>query len=289
MMLVTGATGTVGRPLINLLRIAGADVRAVSRDVAAADLPADVEVVDGDPARPDTLAAALDGVTSLFLHPRAVGDAAAELADLARRGGVRRIVALSATNVDDDLSEQPSRFAGDRNREAEEAAAGSGLEWTSLRVSFFAANTIAMWGAQIRNGDVVRYPYPDVSEAPIHQHDIAGVAAQALLTDELIGRRVVLTGPQSLTHAEMVGVIGDVLGRPLRYEEIGPGDAVERLVAHGLPEPFAVALMARYGRLSGTRQPVSDDVETILGRPAGTFARWVAGHAAAFAVRQERR
>nr|WP_198663387.1 NAD(P)H-binding protein [Jiangella endophytica] len=289
MILLTGATGTVGRPLVDLLRGAGAEVRAVSREAAAAGLPAGVEVVAGDPSRPDTVAEALDGVTALFLHPRAVGDAATGLAALARRRGVRRIVALSATNVDDDPSEQPSRFAGDRNREAEKAAAGSGLEWTSLRASFFAANTIAMWGAQIRGGDVVRYAYPDVSELPIHQRDIAAVAAHALLTDDLVGRRVELTGPQSLTHADMVTVIGDVLGRSLRYEELAPADAVDRLVAHGLPEPFVVALVARYGRLAGTAQPPSNDVEKVLGRPAATFAQWVADHTAAFTDQPERR
>nr|WP_203453412.1 NAD(P)H-binding protein [Jiangella aurantiaca] len=286
---MTGATGTVGRPLVDLLRVAGAHVRAVSRDAAAAGLPAGVEVVDGDPARPDTVAEALDGVTSLFLHPRAVGDAAAELADLARRRGVRRIVALSATNVDDDPSEQPSRYAGDRNREAEDAAAGSGLEWTGLRASFFAANTIAMWGAQIRRGDVVRYVYPHHSEAPVHQQDLASVAARALLTDDVVGRRVELTGPQSLTHAEMAGVIGDVLGRPLRYEARPPREVAEHLVAHGLPEPFVGALMARYERLAGAPQPTSDDVEKILGRPARTFGQWVADHAAAFTDEREHR
>ncbi|WP_152691119.1 NAD(P)H-binding protein [Jiangella alkaliphila] len=288
MILVTGATGRVGRPLINLLRIAGAGVRAVSRDATEAELPAGVEVVEGDPSRPDTVADALDGVTSLFLHPRAVGDGAADLVDLARRRGVRRVVALAAINIDDDPSEQPSRLAGDRNREAEEAAAGSGLEWTSLRPSFFAANAITMWGAQIRAGDVVRYAYPDVSESPIHEHDIASVAVHALLTDDLVGRRVELTGPQTLTHAEMVGVIGDVLGRPLRYEELDPGVAAERMVAHGLPEPFVTALLARYARIAGTRQPPSDDVEKVLGRPAVAFAQWVADHAAAFTFEDRR-
>ncbi|SEF18785.1 NAD(P)H-binding protein [Jiangella alba] len=282
MIVVTGATGTVGRPLVDVLHAAGAQVRAVSRDAASAALPSGIEVVEADPSRPDTVAAALDRVTALFLHPRAVGDAAAELTDLARRHGVRRIVALSATNVDDDPAEQPSRFAGDRNREAEEAAAGSGLRWTSLRAGFFAANTIAMWGAQLRAGDVVRYAYGDFAEAPIHERDLAEVAAHALLTDDLAGRRVELTGPRSLTHAEMVGVIGDVLGRPVRFEELAAHEAVERLTAHGLSEPFAVALIARYGRLSGAPQPVSSNVEKILGRPALTFAQWVADHADVF-------
>lgn len=283
MILVTGATGTVGRPLVDLLRIAGAKVRAVTRDAAAAALPDSVDVVVGDPSRPETVAGLLDGVTALFLHPRAVGDAAFELVALARERGVRRVVALSAMNVDDDLAEQPSRYRGDRNKEAEYAAVESGLAWTSLRVGSFAANTIGMFGAQIRAADVVRYPYAGFAESPIHQQDIAGVAARALLTDEVVGRRLELTGPQSLTHEQMVSVIGQVVGRPLRYEELAPQTVAQRMVAHGFPEPFVAALMARYAKHAHTPQyPPTGEVEKILGRPARTYAHWVADHAAAF-------
>jgi uncharacterized protein YbjT (DUF2867 family) len=196
---------------------------------------------------------------------------------------VRRVVALSATNIDDDLAEQPSRYRGDRNKEAEYAAAESGLEWTSLRVSAFAVNTIGMFGAQIRAGDVVRYVYPRFAESPIHEQDIAGVAARALLTDDVVGRRLELTGPQPLTHEQMVATIGEVLGRPLRYEELPPQQAMHRMVAHGFPEPFVAALMARYAKhASGPQHPTTDEVEKTLGRPAHTYADWVANHITAF-------
>jgi len=99
MILVTGATGTIGRPLTDLLVSEGVEVRAVTRDARKADLPDRAEVVVADPARPETLAPALDGVTGLFLHPRAVGLAAAGLLTLARERGVRRVVVLSAINV----------------------------------------------------------------------------------------------------------------------------------------------------------------------------------------------
>lgn len=283
MILITGATGTVGRPLINLLLAAGADIRAVTRDASSAGLPAGLDVVEGDPARPDTVTRSLDGVTTMFLHPRAVGDAAFDLVTRARQSGVHRVVALSAMNVDDDPADQPSRLRGDRNREAEEAVVGSGLDWTSLRVSAFAANTIGMWGAQISGGDVVRYVYPGFTESPIHEQDIAAVAAHALLTDELVGQRVELTGPQSLTHEEMVAIIGDVIGRRLRYQGLTPQEATARMVDHGFPEPFVAALMARYAKHAAAPQfPPTGDVEKVLGRPAFTYAQWVADHAAAF-------
>jgi uncharacterized protein YbjT (DUF2867 family) len=289
MLLVTGATGTIGRPLIDVLVDEGVKVRAVTRGPQAAGLPAGVEVVEGDPSRPDTIASFLEGVTALFLHPRAVGLAAGELLALARDRGVRRVVALSAANVDDPLDEQPSRHRGDRNREVEDAVVASGLEWVSLRASYFARNTLDAWGAQIRAGDVVRGPYATFAEAPIHERDLAAVAARALLTDALVarrGRRLELTGPQSLTHEQMVATIGEVIGRPLRYQEIPPGVAKQGMVAYGFPEPFVQALMARYAREVGQPAPLSGEVGKALGRPARTYAQWVADHADAFGHQQ---
>jgi uncharacterized protein YbjT (DUF2867 family) len=290
MLLVTGATGTIGRPLIDILVNQGAKVRAVTHNPQAAGLPTDVEVVGGDLSRPDTIAPLLEGVTALFLHPRAVGLAAGGLLALARQRGVRRVVALSATNVDDDPALQPSRYQGDRNKEVEDAAVASGLVWVSLRASSFAMNTLRAWGAQIRAGDVVRGPYATFAEALIHERDLAEVVARALGSDALVarrGRRLELTGPQSLTHEQMVATIGEVLGRPLRYQELPPEVAKQGMVQQGIPEAFVEALMARYAREVGQPAPLSGEVERILGRPARTYAEWVADHADAFRNEQE--
>ncbi|GLY73885.1 NAD(P)H-binding protein [Actinoallomurus iriomotensis] len=285
MILVTGATGTVGRPLIDLLVSEGAVVRAVSRDPHAAGLPANIEVVRGDPSRPETIVPFLEGVTSIFLHPRAVGEAAGELLALGRERGVARVVALSAINVDDDLAEQPSRFQGDRNKEAEDAAVGSGLQWVSLRAASFAINTLRTWAPQVRVGDVVRGPYARFAEPLIHELDLAEVAARALLGADLTGQKLSLTGPQSLSHEALVAVIGEVLGRPLKYVEIPPVAVRQGMVQRGIPEPFVDALMARYARGTGPAEAVTGEVERILGRPARTYAEWVADHAAAFQSR----
>ena len=171
MILVTGATGIVGRPLLRLL--AGEEVRAVTRDPAAANLPAGVRAV-----RPAEIGSALRGVTAVFVNPRAVGPAAGELLALAREQGVRRVVVLSAVNVDEDLDRQPSRFRGDLNKETEDVVVGSGLDWVSLRPTVFAANLLGLWGEQLRAGDVVRGPYAGATSAPIHELDIAAVTAR---------------------------------------------------------------------------------------------------------------
>jgi len=284
MFLITGATGLIGRPLVDVLLAEGVPVRAVSREPGAARLPRGVELVAGDPRRPDMLAQALQGVSALFVHPRAVGDgeAAGKLVALAAEQGVRRVVALSAINVEDEPAHQPSRFNGDRNREVEEAVARGGLPWVSVRPTSFAVNTIGMWAGQIRAGDVVRGPHATFAEALVHERDLAEVIARALQDYRLDGRRIPVTGPQSLTHEEMVVTIGEVIGRPLRYAEIPAEAAAAAMIRFGLAEPFVQALMGRYARGAGRAATVTGEVAAILARPARTFADWVADHADTF-------
>ncbi|HEX3647700.1 MAG TPA: NAD(P)H-binding protein [Pseudonocardiaceae bacterium] len=282
MIVVTGATGNVGRPLIDLLLTGGARVRAVSRDPKAAALPAGVAVVGGDPSRPDTLAGAFDGADAVYLNPRTVGRHAAEFLALAGRQGVRRVVVQAAINVDDDVTRQPSRYLGDFNREAERAAVASGLEWVSLRPTVFAVNSAVRWAGQIVAGDTVRGPNATATSAPVHERDVAAVAARALLSDDLLGRRPELTGPESLTDAQLVATIGDVIGRRLRYAELPVAAARQAMVAGGVSEDFVDALLAMQATTLGTPAVVTGEVPAILGRPALTFARWAADHASRF-------
>ncbi len=270
-IVVTGATGNVGRPLVEELVAAGAEVRAVSRCPDSAGLPADVKVFE-------TAASAIPGATALFINSRALGDEMASVVRHAQQQGVTRLVALSAINADDDFSRQPSRYRGDRNKEADQLARESGLEWASLRPSVFATNFAGMWAPQILLGDVVNGPYAAASSAPIAERDIAEVAARAILSDDLVGQRIPLTGPQSLTNIEMVDVIGSVLRRPLRYNEI-PAELVrQRFVGLGFPPEFGDAYVAMLASTVEVSATVTDDVESILGRPAESFEQWVRKH-----------
>jgi uncharacterized protein YbjT (DUF2867 family) len=270
-IVVTGATGNVGRPLVSELAAAGARVRAVTRTPEAAGFPDGVEAVY-------SAVDALPGATAVFLNSRALGGELADVVALARRSGVTKLVALSAINADDDFSRQPSRFRGDRNREVEQLAVDSGLDWVSLRPAVFASNFVGMWSAQVRAGDVVGGPYAAASAAPIVETDIAAVAAQALLTDELVGQRIPLTGPQALTNSELVETIGTVLGRPLRYLEV-PADVVrQRFIGLGLGAEFADAYTAMLADALDKPALVTREVEKITGRPATSFAQWVSDH-----------
>jgi uncharacterized protein YbjT (DUF2867 family) len=274
-IVITGATGNVGRLLVEQLVKAGAHVRAVTRRPGDAGLPPGVEEV------PDATEA-LVGASAVFLNSRALGPELARVASGLERYGVAKVVALSAINADDDDTRQPSRYRGDRNRECEQLAVASGVPWVSLRPSVFMTNFPGMWAAQIRAGDVVAGPYAEASTAPIAEADIAEVAAHALLTDDLVGQRVPLTGPQSLTNTELVEIVGTALNRPLRYQEV-PADLVrERFIGNGFPAEFAGAYVAMQAATLTSPALVTHDVEKILDRPATSFAQWVAEHTALF-------
>jgi uncharacterized protein YbjT (DUF2867 family) len=276
-IVVTGATGNVGRPLVAELAAAGAHVRAVSRQRNAADFPTGVEVVG-------SAAEAIPGASAVFLNSRALAGQLDHVVAQCSRAGVAKLVALSAINADDDFSRQPSRCRGDRNKEVEQAAVDSGLAWVSLRPSVFATNFVGMWSAQIRASDVVSGPYAQASTAPIVETDIAAVAARALLGDELVGQRIPLTGPQAFTNTELAEVIGTVLGRPLRYLEIPNASVRQRFLGLGFTADFADAYMGMLAQTLDNPVPVTHDVEKILGRPAIPFAQWVSQHRDMFAL-----
>jgi uncharacterized protein YbjT (DUF2867 family) len=270
-ILVTGATGNVGRPLVTQLAESGVEVRAVTRRPDAADLPAEVE-------RVTSAADGLAGASAVFLNSRALGDELEPLVARARREGVTRLVALSAINADDDFSRQPSRFRGDRNKEVEQLAVDSGLEWVSLRPTVFITNFFGMWAPQIQADDVVNGPFATASTAPIVDRDISAVAAHALLTDDLVGQKIPLTGPHAFTNAEMVDVIGAVLNRPLRYHEVPAAMVRQRFVGLGFSAEFADAYIAFLSATLETPALVTHEVEKILGRPATPVADAVAAH-----------
>ena len=266
-ILVTGATGTVGRPLVDLLARAGAEVRAVTRDPEHADFSPQVKSIES--AR-----AGISGATAVFLNSRALGEDLADFVDQAVREGVTRLVALSAINCDDDFSRQPSRFRGDRNKEVEQYAIDSGVEWVSLRPTIFASNFLGMWAGQLAAGNVVRGPHASASSAPIADRDISEIAAHALLTDDLVGQRISLTGPQAFTNTDLVAVLGDVLHRPLEYLQVSDDLVRQHFTGLGFATEFADAYLAMQAATVTVPAVVTQEVNRILGRPAETFAAW---------------
>jgi uncharacterized protein YbjT (DUF2867 family) len=270
-VVVTGATGNVGAPLVAELAEAGLEVRAVTRHPDSTDFPPGVRSFD-------SAVAALPGAGAVFLNSRALGEEMEPVVAAARAAGVTRLVALSAINADEDFARQPSRFRGDRNKEADQLAAESGLEWVSLRPTVFASNFAGMWAPQLRAGDVVAGPYASASTAVIVDRDISAVAARAFLTDDLVGQRTPLTGPQALTNAEMAAIIGAVLDRPVRYQEVPDELVRQRFIGLGFGAEFADAYITLLAETVEKPALVTHDVEKILGHPATSFAQWVSDH-----------
>jgi uncharacterized protein YbjT (DUF2867 family) len=265
-ILVTGATGNVGRLVVDELLAAGAqDVRALTARPDQAALPEGVDVVRGWIGRPETVRAALDGVERLYLapHPPTAGEVAA----LAAAAGVRRIVAL--TGVD-----------GSSWHGIEAAVEESGAACTHLEPGEFMSNALD-WAEQIRTTGTVRDAYPTAANAPIDLGDIAAVAATALLADGHEGRRYPLTGPESLTRAQRVAAIGAALGREVPYVELTHEEAVADKAARGMGE-FAQWYVDGMRRLVEQPQPASTAVADLTGRPATTFAQWAGANADAF-------
>jgi (4-alkanoyl-5-oxo-2,5-dihydrofuran-3-yl)methyl phosphate reductase len=278
MILVTGATGNVGRPLVARLAAGGARVRALTRDPARADLPTDVEVVGADLGQPTTLAGVLDGVERVFLlaPTSQLASHTANLCAAARRAGVRHVVLLASSIVELGRHDELSTA----HRQAEQMVARSGMGWTFLRPGAFMSNTLA-WADAITTGKPVRLLAGNFAAAPIDPDDIAAVAFEALQSEAHIGAIYPLAGSQRITPGQQVAVLGELLGRPLTFEEVGEHDALAELMrTHRRRD--AVALMGSLRRPDVPWARPLPTVERLTRRQPGTFRRWARAHLDAF-------
>ena len=280
-ILVTGATGRVGRLVVDELLRAGAPVRALTRRPDSASLPAAVDVVAGDLTDPSSLDAALDGAETVFLvWTAAAATLPAVVARIAERP--RRVVYLGSPHqTPHPFFQQPNPLRG-LHAEIERRLAESGLDVAVLRPGMFASNTRHWWAPQISRGDVVRWPYGAVETAPIDERDIAAVAARVLLDTKYANADCVLTGAESLSHVEQVHAIGDAIGRSLTFEELSP-DEFRSETASTWPPMVVEMLLSAWQATLGHRAYVTSSVEEITGSPARTFHQWAIDNAAAFA------
>jgi uncharacterized protein YbjT (DUF2867 family) len=282
--LVTGATGNVGRLVVDRLVGAGVRVRALTRDPAAA-FPEGVEVASGDLTDPDTIVAALDGVERMYLFP--VPATAREVVGLARRAGVRRIVVLSSGAV-------TTGHDTDYHRPVERAVEESGLEWTHVRPGEFALNKLWLWGPSIRAERVVRDPFPDLASFSVHERDIADVAAGALLHDGHAGAAYTVTGPELITRRDQVRAIASAIGCPVRFEEVTREQARDIYREQGGFAATNADFLLGFTDYSGAEpapgaEPASKagpvrlpTAEQVTGAPARTFTEWARDHAPDF-------
>jgi uncharacterized protein YbjT (DUF2867 family) len=280
-VLVTGAPGRVGRRVVELLTDAGVPVRALThRCEAAATLPANVEVVTGDLTVPDSLDAGLRDASAVFLVwtvPPATAPAVVErLATHAPR-----VVFLSSPHqTPHPFFQQPNPMAV-LHADIERLIATAGLESTIIRPGMFASNALSWWATAIRADGVVRWPYGAAETAPVDDRDVAAVVAQALYQHVHAGGDYVLTGPQSLSQVEQVSIIGEVLGRRIKFEELSP-EEFRSQTQGSWPRPVVDMLLAAWGATIGSPAFITSTVFEILGSAPRSFSQWAADHATAF-------
>jgi (4-alkanoyl-5-oxo-2,5-dihydrofuran-3-yl)methyl phosphate reductase len=280
MILVTGATGTVGREVVTQLLAAGEKVRGMTRTPSTAKLDPRVEVVQGDFAAPNTLAKAVDGVDRVFsltFGPQ-TGTHEKDLAAAAKKAGVRHIVKLSAMGGDRETKNAIRIW----HEEGEEAIKETGISWTVVRPGGFMSNALH-WRGTIRAEGKVFSNYGEGKLPSVHPRDIAAVAVRALTSDGHQGKTYELTGPQALSIREQVDILSEALGRQIEYVPI-PDDAARKgMEKAGMPALLVDALIpfAAFIR-SGRAAEVLPTVEKVTGRPALTFHDWARENANAF-------
>jgi uncharacterized protein YbjT (DUF2867 family) len=286
-VLVTGATGRVGRAVVDILFDAGVPVRALTHSSELTATPSEnVEVVTGDLTVPESLDPALEGVDVVFLvwtaPPSTVPAVVERLATHARR-----VVFLSAPHrTPHPFFQQPNPMAS-LYADIERRIAAAGLESTIVRPGVFASNALLWWAPAIRADGVVRWPYAAAETAPVDDRDVAAVVARTLYQEGHVGGDYVLTGAESLSQAEQVSIIGDVLGRPIRFEELSP-DEFRSETEGSWPRPAVDMLLAAWRATIGHPAFVTSTLFEILGSPPRSFRQWVADHATAFTEGQTR-
>ncbi|MGX2993765.1 NAD(P)H-binding protein [Streptomyces sp. JNUCC 64] len=281
MILVTGASGTIGGEVTRLLGARGLPFRALSRDPSRLLLPASGVPVRGDYDDPVSLDRAVAGVSAVFLLAPPGPDLAAHdraVIDAARAAGVRRVVKLSAIGTGDpDYGP-----VGGWHLPGERDLAASGLEWAALRPTTFASNSLG-WAGPVRAGRPVPNPTGSGAQGVVDPRDVAEVAVETLTTAGPPGGVHTLTGPRALSLPDQVAVLAEELGRPVGTEEVRPGPLRERMIRAGM-DPRFVEMVELGNRLvrEGRNTVLTDGVRRVLGRPPWTYERWVRDHREAF-------
>lgn len=282
MILVTGATGTVGSEVVKELATRGASVRAFVRSPEKAAMfdGLGVEIAEGDLEDSASVAAALAGVDHLFLltavPPNQV-DLERGIVDAAANAGVEHIVKLSALNASDDSAVNFLRW----HRQTERHIEASGLGWTHLRPNNFFQNLLFQAGT-IREQGAFYGPFGPGAVSSIDVRDVAAVAARVLTEPGHMGACLELTGPDALSHAEMAGIASDLLGREVSYVDVSLDDARASMLGMGIPEYMANDLTTLYGELArGSGSAVTTTVEAATGKDARAFQDFVSDYAGA--------
>src|SRR5215469_10198174 len=277
MILITGASGNVGREVMNQISQAGQPVRAAYQSrQKAADAPAGVETVIVDFNQADTLRAALTGIDRVFL----VGPVAANLVELEskvleeiKRAGVQHVVKLSA------MGTRAATFPR-QHAESEDRIKDSGVPWTFLRPNGFMQNIVIYNGRTVREQDAF---YGSQGEGKVSLVDVRNAAAAAvriLIEDGHAGRTYTLTGPEALSNSRIAEILTAALGRQIKYVNLAPEQMRQALLGAGVPEWNANGILdlETLYREDGSCT-VTEDMKLVLERQPITYEQFARDYA----------
>jgi len=279
-ILITGASGNVGKEVLKQIAATGAKVRAAFQTVSkAAAAPSGVEIVTIDYTQPPTLQAALKGVERVFL----VGPPAPNLPALERKAvdeikhsGVRHVVKLSAMGGRDAIF--PRQHA-----DSEDYIKSSGVAYTFLRPNGFMQNFVTYNGATINTQNAFYGSQGEGEVSHIDLRDIAAIAVKTLTQDGHEGKAYTLTGPEALSNARVAEILSDDTGREIKYVDLPAEQFKQAPVEAGLPEWSADALLdlQQFYRRGGA-SAVTRDAEQLLGRKPTSFEQFSRDYSQAF-------
>lgn len=277
-ILVTGATGNIGTPLVQQLRSAGADFAVMrSQGIATGE---GVRVASYEDV--NALTRAFDGMDTVFLLLPLVENKlqlARNAAEAARRAGVRHIVRSSGAGADPDSPVALARLQG----QVDAVLAETGIATTFLRPASFMQNYATFMAAQVKAGTVYA-AHGDAAQSVVDTRDIAAAAAAVLLNPAPhAGKAYTLTGGESLTTQAFLDQVSAALGRPVAYQPVSFDEAASAMAGMGMP-PWLVTLLDSLNRViaAGYTAGISPDVAALTGRTPITAARFAADHVAAW-------
>jgi uncharacterized protein YbjT (DUF2867 family) len=283
MILVTGATGNVGLELIKKLFDRSLPVRAFVRDrsrARAIALPG-IELVEGDFARPETVARALDGVEQLFLLMPSSAEVEQRqriFVDAARKARVKHIVKLSQFGADAGAHGRFQRYhAG-----VEHHIRKSRIPYTFLRPNLFMQSLLS-FRSSIASQGIFYAPAGNARVSIIDVRDIASVAAAALVRSEHENQTYELTGPEALTHAEMAGEFSEAFGKTVKYVDVPPETMLQTLLDLRIPRWQAEGVVEDYDHYRrGEAAAITSAVRDVTQQPATRFSQFAADYARQF-------
>jgi uncharacterized protein YbjT (DUF2867 family) len=273
MILLTGATGTIGSATREALQAAGQQFKVAVRSPDRLQGQA-IETVAFDWDDLNSYLPAMQGIDRLFLltpnSDRQLGYVLQAIA-AAKRAGVKHIVRLSVLGADAD----PGIALGRLHFAAEKELRASGIAWTALRPTFFMQNFINYYGVNPREDGQIYLPNGQGKAAWVDARDVGEVAAKVLSAQGYVGKIIELTGPEALSTEEVLAILGEELGHKYTYVDVPEQAGRKSMEDAGMPLWLVDAFLELNGLVrNGYTQQLANGVQTVLGRPPRSVRDW---------------